>query len=1031
MRGPASPSPSRVVIDQDILINAMHEGVVLQDQNGTIINFNPAALEILGLSEAQLLERDSLDPRWKAIRPDGSPFPGELHPAMQVIKTGIEQKDVIMGIVAPGRGLRWIRINSLPMKSADGVCALTTFQDITSLMEQKSLFESYSRGLDSQAIIAKTDRAGRITYVNDMFCKISEYSIAELLGRNHSILNSGFHSREFFKNLWTTISSGRVWRGEILNKAKSGRAYWVDTIISPLLDSAGKVVEYIAFRYDITTRKETEFELAQREEKLRLIFEQSNDAVMTLEPPSWRFTSANPAAIKMFEVANVEEFIARGPWNFSPECQPDGQSSAEKAQKMIEEAMRNGSNFFDWTHATSSGKKIPCTVLLSRIQEHSRTYLYAVVRDVSLEKSLETELVKTNKYLDLALEGAGLGIWDWDLRDNSVRFDRRWAEMIGLDFHSIEMQLSTWESRVHPEDLAACYRDIKAYMEGRTDLYENTHRMRHSDGSWVYILDRGRFSDWDEEGKPIRFTGTHLDITQSKISAENRLKELGDMLSSTPSCLKIINKSGELLHMNQQGLDLIEADSFQEVFRANVYDLVEESHRAAFISFNQRICAGAKETLVFEIIGLKGARRWMETYAAPYKLPNGEFGHIAITNDISQRIQAENEILKQKAVAQYQAKMASIGVLAAGVGHEINNPLMIAKGYLNAALESLDHDPDPTERVIQQLKKVDYAVNRIAKIVKGLRSFSRADSSIASFCPTDSVDESLNLISEIYEKDGIKIFADIPPECRTTTSHGNQGKLQQVLMNLISNARDAVEEKSEKRIDIGVRNCADGIVISIADNGCGITKDISEKIFDPFFTTKPVNKGTGLGLTLSYQFVKEMNGNLTFKSELGKGTTFLITLPAMVKSEQTERPTAASRLRFSGQVLLVDDDENIRYVLSEQLKHFGFTITEADNGQTALEIFMKHPEKFDMVLTDLKMPVMNGRDLIQNMLKLQSSPKPKFVIITGGFASELETSLGGLRDAIAGILFKPFEREHLQQVLSSCLSASPASDRVA
>lgn len=125
--------------------------------------------------------------------------------------------------------------------------------------------------------------------------------------------------------------------------------------------------------------------------------------------------------------------------------------------------------------------------------------------------------------LDLALEGANLGIWDWDLRDNSVQFDRRWCEMLGLDHTTTPMVLDTWSARVHPDDVDGCYRDIRAHIEGATPRYENVHRMRHADGRWIFILDRGRIAGRDEQGNPIRFTGTHLDITAIEL-AEQRAR---------------------------------------------------------------------------------------------------------------------------------------------------------------------------------------------------------------------------------------------------------------------------------------------------------------------------------------------------------------------------------------------------------------------------------------------------------------------------------------------------------------------------
>lgn len=135
--------------------------------------------------------------------------------------------------------------------------------------------------------------------------------------------------------------------------------------------------------------------------------------------------------------------------------------------------------------------------------------------------------------LSLALEGTELGIWDWDLRDNSVQFDRRWCEMLGLDHATMPQVIDSWSTRVHPDDIASCYADIQAHIEGRTPRYENIHRMRHADGEWRYILDRGRISGRDADGTPIRFTGTHTDVTaierarrQAALDEEARLATL-------------------------------------------------------------------------------------------------------------------------------------------------------------------------------------------------------------------------------------------------------------------------------------------------------------------------------------------------------------------------------------------------------------------------------------------------------------------------------------------------------------------------
>lgn len=128
----------------------------------------------------------------------------------------------------------------------------------------------------------------------------------------------------------------------------------------------------------------------------------------------------------------------------------------------------------------------------------------------------QADLEKIIERYNHIIAGAGLGSWDWWLQTNVVTFDHKWSEMIGLTPQETPQQLSTWESRVHPDDLTQCYKDIKDYLAGKTPLYENVHRMKHKNGSWVWILDRGRISEWDKDGNPIRFTGTHFDITEQK-----------------------------------------------------------------------------------------------------------------------------------------------------------------------------------------------------------------------------------------------------------------------------------------------------------------------------------------------------------------------------------------------------------------------------------------------------------------------------------------------------------------------------------
>ena len=175
------------------------------------------------------------------------------------------------------------------------------------------------------------------------------------------------------------------------------------------------------------------------------------------------------------------------------------------------------------------GETMRCIQDRSRIikgfgQDSQGKYIASTLMDISRLKQVERDLEEKRKRLELVLEGTRLGMWDWNPQTNHVHFNERWATMLGYEYDEIKHELATWEGKVHPDDLASCYADITAHMEGKIDFYENVHRMRHKDGSWRYILDRGKIVDRDSAGNPTRFTGTHTDITQQK-EAELKAKQ--------------------------------------------------------------------------------------------------------------------------------------------------------------------------------------------------------------------------------------------------------------------------------------------------------------------------------------------------------------------------------------------------------------------------------------------------------------------------------------------------------------------------
>ncbi len=265
----------------------MSEGLVIQGKSGEIQKCNPAALKILGLTEDEITGRTSTDPRWQAINEDGSAFIGTDHPAMVALATGKSQHSIPMGVRNKNNNTTWISISSTPIFEAnihEPKQVVTTFMDVTQaknvesvlreknkiIFSERNRFETFVFALNASAIVAKTDRKGIITYVNDKFCNISGWSREELIGKSHKLINSGTHSKEFFVELWKTISTGKVWVGEICNRKKDGSYYWVESTIVPLFDEHEEIAEFIAIRFETTNRKLLEEHLiASREMEVR------------------------------------------------------------------------------------------------------------------------------------------------------------------------------------------------------------------------------------------------------------------------------------------------------------------------------------------------------------------------------------------------------------------------------------------------------------------------------------------------------------------------------------------------------------------------------------------------------------------------------------------------------------------------------------------------------------------------------------------------------------------------------------------
>jgi len=268
--------------------------------------------------------------------------------------------------------------------------------------EEGRLLLATAVGQAAETIVV-TDVNGAIQYVNPTFERVTGYSSAEVIGQNLRILKSGQQDERFYRDLWQTILSGNTWRGRFVNRRKDGSLYVEEAVISPVRDTAGRITNFVAVKHDVTEREQAARALRESEEKYHILFENSRDAFMTLATPSWQFTDVNAATVEMFRAGDKTALLAATPWQLSPEFQPDGRRSEEKAQEMIETALKKGFHFFEWQHKRFDGDEFPATILLTRFELNGVTMLQATLRDISAEKAAMKSLRETNERLDRAL----------------------------------------------------------------------------------------------------------------------------------------------------------------------------------------------------------------------------------------------------------------------------------------------------------------------------------------------------------------------------------------------------------------------------------------------------------------------------------------------------------------------------------------------------------------------------------------------------------------------------------------------------
>lgn len=395
-------------------------------------------------------------------------------------------------------------------------------------------------------------------------------------------------------------------------------------------------------------------------------------------------------------------------------------------------------------------------------------------------------------------------------------------------------------------------------------------------------------------------------------------------------------------------------------------------------------------------------------------------------NDLLQQQIKQREVAvleKQKMQKQvFQAsKLASIGELAAGVAHEINNPLSIVKGYLELLTDELESDGVLSKEYAELINTQNKSIDRIVEIINGLRNFSRIDAQKRQCIDVnETIDESIVLVKYIYEMQNVVFTVNL--EATKCNVAGWVGKFQQVVMNCYSNARDAMKSRGGGTISVRSWNEKDMIKVEISDTGIGIPAENLDKIFNPFFSTKPIGEGTGLGMGISHAIVQQMQGTFTVKSVVDVGTSVTLSFPLVSQYiEKCPDLEIAALGQLSGSVLIVDDEEEIRSMLKQKISLFGIKVDVACDGLDAMQRVGEN--NYNIIVTDLQMPHMDGVELIKKLHEQKVLESTSLFLIAGGLSLNItEEQNEFISPLIKAYINKPFSFSKIHAEMQDVLT---------
>lgn len=858
---------------------------------------------------------------------------------------------------------------------------------------------------------------GYITWANEGFCRLTGYSLTEVIGKSPVELCKGPLSDEatLYKIL-ESFFNGQGFSTEIIYYKKDKDWFWGRSVSQPIKNAEGNVIEFFGIIQDVTEEKASE-------EKIKVLSQIAEDNIngVVIADKEGTITWVNKSFTEMTGYS-LEESIGKKPGHLL-----QGPETDKKTVEYLGKQIRNGEPFnTEIINYSKSGNKYWLRVQGQPIKNEKGelTGFFALEEDITKEKESEQRFRQ-------ALENIGDNVWEHDFRTGKTYFSKLENEFLGYTTDELTNNEQFWWNSVYKEDLHFLIENDKKYKNGLADSHNLEYRIIHKDGSIKWVLDRGVVIEKDRNGKPLRITGTHTDITGRK-EFEQTLKaneeKYRGIIANMNLGLMEIDKKAKISFANQTLLKMTALSETNAIGYDAMKFLADESLEEVEQRMNKR-AEGISEAYEVQT-NIANKKGWWFVSSTPKYSQNGEhIGSIVICLDITNQKKLENELIKSREQAEQLAKAKE--TFLANMSHEIRTPMNAIMGMGNQLLKT-----ELSEQQRFYLNTINTAAENLLVIINDILDLSKIEAGKLSvekigFEPKKVVGNAMQVLMHKAEEKGLKLTNSYCDNRLASVLIGDPYRLNQVLLNLISNAvkfteRGTVDVTCEVIKDTDTTQTIQAKVI---DTGIGMDKDFAEKLFDKFSQEyESVSRrygGTGLGMSICKELIELMGGEIEVSSIKGKGSTILFRIEFKKGTNSDIAGITAEKITpdfLKSKTLLVTDDNDMnRLVASTILENYGAAIIEAANGEEAISALDKN--KIDLVLMDIQMPILNGYDAVR-IIRKQGNKIPVIALTANAIKGENEKCIeAGMNDYIA----KPFKEEEFLKKIAHWLNAEISS----